>query len=178
MAKFSSIKFKGIKYGNPLIGVPTPWSLAQMPQDIWTDSGMVFLPMTGLSFSAATYPKLALVYPSLVLPDMRAQAIRGWDNGLGVDAGRTLLSLQGDAMRKITGTLSGIKSNIGLGPTHGTGAFVPDAVADGNKTLYGAQQAASNGTLIGGSFDSSLVVPTAPEVRIKTIAFNFITRAA
>lgn len=68
------------------VGAPIPW-----PTDV-PPSG--FIAMTGQSFNATTYPKLALAYPALVLPDLRASFIRGWDNGLGVDPSRQLLSLQ------------------------------------------------------------------------------------
>ncbi len=53
----------------------------------------------GAAFDKAKYPKLALAYPSGVLPDLRGEFIRGWDNGRGMDAGRTLLSAQADELR-------------------------------------------------------------------------------
>lgn len=82
------------KYGAPMIGVPIDWPLAQMPQDIWPDCGMVFLSCAGQSFNKLTYPLAALLYPGGVMPELRAEFIRGWDNGRGVDAGRQLLSYQ------------------------------------------------------------------------------------
>ena len=39
-------------------------------------------------------------------PDLRGEFIRGVDSGRGLDAGRTLGSPQGDAIRNITGELS------------------------------------------------------------------------
>ena len=68
------------------VGAPIPWPTAVPPPG--------FVAMTGQSFSSAIYPKLAEAYPSLVLPDLRAGFIRGWDNGLGVDPGRQLLTFQ------------------------------------------------------------------------------------
>lgn len=82
------------KYGAPMIGVPIDWPLAQMPQDILPDCGMVFLSCAGQSFDKATYPIAAQLYPSGVMPELRAEFIRGWDNERGVDAGRQLLSYQ------------------------------------------------------------------------------------
>lgn len=70
------------------VGSPIPWPTAVPPTG--------FLAMTGQSFSSTTYPRLALAYPTLVLPDMRAEFIRGWDGGRGVDPSRVLLSSQGD----------------------------------------------------------------------------------
>jgi len=68
------------------VGAPIPWPLATPPAG--------FLMMQGQSFSAVTYPKLALAYPALVLPDLRGEFIRGWDNGRGIDPGRALMSIQ------------------------------------------------------------------------------------
>lgn len=168
MAKFSTIKFKGIKYGNPLIGMPIPWPLAVMPQDIWPDMGMVFLPMTGQAFNSTTYPKLALAYPSLIITDMRADFIRGWDNGRGVDSGRALLTAQGDAIRNITGSLSVISEPSGAG-----GAF-RSTENNVNLTINGGSPYGRNIH----NFDASRVVPTATENRPRNTAFNYIVRAA
>ncbi|WP_323094375.1 phage tail protein [Aeromonas hydrophila] len=68
------------------VGAPIPWPTSVPP------SG--FIAMTGQSFNATTYPKLAIAYPSLVLPDMRAEFIRGWDAGRGIDTGRAILAQQ------------------------------------------------------------------------------------
>lgn len=69
------------------VGVPVPWPTSTAPAG--------WLKCNGAPFTAASYPKLALAYPALVLPDLRAEFIRGWDDGRGVDSGRTLLSAQG-----------------------------------------------------------------------------------
>nr|WP_258057134.1 phage tail protein [Escherichia coli] len=42
----------------------------------------------GAAFSSEKYPNLAKVYPTLKLPDLRGEFIRGWDDGIGLDAGR------------------------------------------------------------------------------------------
>jgi len=81
--------------GAPAIGIPFFWPSSAMPNtvmDEWAD--MVFLKWNGASFSAATYPKLALVIPSLKLNDTRGEFIRVWDDGRGVDSGRSLLTAQ------------------------------------------------------------------------------------
>lgn len=82
------------KYGAPMIGVPIDWPLAQMPQDIWPDCGMVFLSCAGQGFNKTTYPFAAQLYPSGVMPEIRGEFVRAWDNGRGVDIGRQLLSYQ------------------------------------------------------------------------------------
>ena len=129
--------------------------------------------MTGQSFSGDTYPKLALAYPSLVLPDMRGDSIRGWDNGRGVDTGRVLLSNQGDAIRNISGKLG----NAQLFPGQvNTGVFSVEHVSQ-SAGLTVSSPGTGNGT-VNFIFDASTVVPTANENRIRNTAYNFIVRAA
>ncbi|WP_205960178.1 phage tail protein [Pantoea stewartii] len=81
------LKNLGLGEGSALpVGVPVPWP-SENPPTGW-------LKCNGAAFSAATYPLLARVYPSLKLPDLRGEFIRGWDDGRGVDSGRSLLSYQ------------------------------------------------------------------------------------
>lgn len=68
------------------VGFPLPWPQATPP------SG--WLKCNGAAFDKAKYPKLAVAYPSGNLPDLRAEFIRGWDDGRGVDSGRALLTAQ------------------------------------------------------------------------------------
>ncbi len=85
----------GLGEGAPAIGVPFFWPSAAMPDtviDSW--SSMVFLKFNGAKFSATDYPVLAKVFPALALPDARGDFIRIWDDGRGIDVGRTLLSGQ------------------------------------------------------------------------------------
>lgn len=73
------------------IGIPIPYPLSAVPVGC--------LAMNGQRFDTSRYPKLAQKYPSGTLPDMRGEFIRGLDNGRGVDAGRALLSAQGDVFQ-------------------------------------------------------------------------------
>lgn len=73
-------------------GIPLPWP-AQ-----WVPDG--FLAMNGASFDKRRYPRLAQLYPSGQLPDLRGEFIRGWDANRGVDKGRALLSWQVDDDKK------------------------------------------------------------------------------
>lgn len=68
------------------IGIPLPYPQATPP------SG--YLKCNGSSFSTTTYPRLALRYPSGVLPDIRSNVIRAWDDGRGIDPARALLTEQ------------------------------------------------------------------------------------
>ncbi|WP_342084012.1 phage tail protein, partial [Escherichia coli] len=89
------LKYLGLGEGSALpVGVPVPWP-SPTPPTGW-------LKCNGAAFSAEEYPELAKVYPTNKLPDLRGEFIRGWDDGRGVDAGRDLLSSQGDAIRNIT----------------------------------------------------------------------------
>lgn len=146
------------------VGAPIPWPTAVPPTG--------FLMMTGQSFNAATYPKLAQAYPSLVIPDMRAEAIRGWDNGRGVDSGRSLLSLQLDALQNITGGYNDITGGANTGS--GSGVFSITTLTPNLQPL----PAGGNYKQINISFDASRVARTAAETRIRTLAFNYIVRAA
>lgn len=52
-----------------------------------------------------TNKELAKIFPSGVLPDFRGQFVRAWRE---IDTNRSNLSTQGDAIRNITGFVSGI----------------------------------------------------------------------
>ena len=73
--------------GNSISGIPTgtiAWFAATSPPSGWIECN-------GQSTSA--YSALAAVVGSNV-PDLRGEFVRGWDNGRGVDSGRTLGSTQ------------------------------------------------------------------------------------
>ncbi|XJK51205.1 phage tail protein [Escherichia coli] len=68
------------------VGVPVPWPTATPPAG--------WLQCNGATFTKEQYPVLARVYPTLRLPDLRGEFIRGWDDGRKIDEGRKLLSWQ------------------------------------------------------------------------------------
>ncbi|MFH2898884.1 phage tail protein [Klebsiella pneumoniae] len=81
------VKNLGLGEGSALpVGVPVPWPSATPPTG--------WLKCNGAAFTVSQYPKLALAYPALRLPDLRGEFIRGWDDGRGVDSDRTILSTQ------------------------------------------------------------------------------------
>ncbi|MEA8878356.1 hypothetical protein ACTM53_22745 [Citrobacter freundii] len=161
----------GLGAGAPAIGIPFFWPSSAMPNTVMTEwADMVFLKFNGTTFSATTYPKLALVFPSLVLTESRGEFLRVWDDGRGVDSGRTILSSQNSAAPNITGAL-GIVSG---GVVAANGAFKADsaAISHINTGISGTDPAVS--------FDasrSSSVYQTVNEVRSRNIAFNFLVRA-
>jgi hypothetical protein len=152
------------------VGAPIPWPTAVPP------SG--FLVMNGQSFSPATYPKLALAYPSGVLPDLRAEFIRGWDSGRGVDVSRALLSSQGDAIRNISASFDLHGENTNGEPVgSATGAFSYASQIGGASSIFSVTTTPlkNNGRV---TFNAASVVPTAVENRPRNISFNYIVRAA
>ncbi|WP_434064607.1 phage tail protein [Symbiopectobacterium purcellii] len=129
----------------------------------------------GQIFNKTTYPVLASLYPTGKLPDLRGEFIRGWDDGRGVDTGRSLLSAQNDAMQPITAkwVLDDMAADgaIDYPPS---GALYIDSTATVNFDAVSTR--ARSGAR--GVFDSSLQTRTANETRPRNIAFNYIVRAA
>lgn len=166
-----------MKYGAPLIGELIEWPRAQMPHEIWTDCGMEFIPYMAQSFDGVKYPLLSQLHPTNVLPaDMRGYVARGWDNGRGVDTGRALMSVQGDAIRNITGTIANDQENglFWTGVKSATGAF--GIVNTSGWAANAARTTTSTATTL--SFSAAKAgLPTAEENRVKSVAWNFIVRA-
>ncbi|EOL9020154.1 phage tail protein [Cronobacter dublinensis] len=155
----------GLGDGSALpVGVPVPWPLPNAPEG--------WLKYNGAPFDKARYPKLALIYPGGVLPDMRGEFLRGWDDGRGVDAGRGLLTAQGDAIRDITGTTNNLYNSSGAGAV--SGAFTYQNGAD-DVLSSGSAAGVRRGNYL---FKASNVVPVAGENRPRNVAFNYIVRAA
>ncbi|ELU7140288.1 phage tail protein [Escherichia coli] len=159
----------GLGEGSALpVGVPVPWPSATPPTG--------WLKCNGAAFSAEDYPNLAKAYPTLKLPDLRGEFIRGWDGGKGVDSGRTLLSAQGDAIRNITGVV-GYSS---IGDSQGLLGYVSGAFSASESKAPALSGASASGyqRSLYANFNASAVVPTANENRPRNIAFNYIVRAA
>lgn len=163
------LTYLGLGEGSALpVGVPVPWPSATPPTG--------WLKCNGAAFSAEDYPNLAKAYPTLKLPDLRGEFIRGWDGGKGVDSGRTLLSAQGDAIRNITGVV-GYSS---IGDSQGLLGYVSGAFSASESKAPALSGASASGyqRSLYANFNASAVVPTANENRPRNIAFNYIVRAA
>ncbi len=157
----------GLGEGSALpVGVPVPWPLA-VPPEGW-------IKYNGAAFDKDMHPKLASMYPSGTLPDLRGEFIRGWDDGREVDKARKLLSSQGDAIRNIEGKVGWSGGRLF---SKAEGVFKPQ---DGHGTIEVTSGVAETGTYpySSANFNASLVVPTAAENRPRNIAFNYIVRAA
>nr|WP_081483345.1 phage tail protein [Pectobacterium parmentieri] len=146
-----------------------PWPQAKAP------SG--WLKCNGLSFDKNIYTILAKVYPSGILPDLRGEFIRGWDDGRQVDNGRGLLISQqativgvGDPNINYTALVSlynNVDNNLSTIASNLNGE-VPVKINDNAvKLLSGA-----------GKFDPLLASQASMYVRPRNIAFNYIVRAA
>lgn len=111
----------GLGEGSALpVGVPVPWPSATPPTG--------WLKCNGAAFSAEEYPELAKAYPTNKLPDLRGEFIRGWDDGRGVDSGRTLLTNQEHAV---------------ISHNHG----IPTKVGSVTNIPYGIEQVISDETI-------------------------------
>ncbi|KMW74878.1 tail fiber protein [Photorhabdus luminescens subsp. luminescens] len=153
------------------VGSPIPWPLSHPPASYFTCNGS--------AFSRSQYPKLAEAYPDGRLPDLRGEFIRGWDDGRGVDSGRGILTHQGDAIRNITGSVSGrTVSTSSRMFSYAGGAFYTSVTNPGSHFNAGATYnsvAQDRFSLL--EIDASRIVPTANENRPRNIAFNYIVKA-
>ncbi|EON6130895.1 phage tail protein [Escherichia coli] len=151
--------------GAPAIGIPFFWPSSAMPNTVMTEwADMVFLKFNGATFSASNYPKLALVFPALTLPESRGEFLRIWDDGRGVDAGRGLLSAQGHAYQSHSHRLLMSAGSAGSGNVIGI-----DSSLNGVLT-YNINQP-------GGGQIQAIENAGGTETRPRNIAFNFLVRA-
>ncbi|ELL4656199.1 tail fiber protein [Escherichia coli] len=159
----SVLDYLGLGEGSALpVGVPVPWPSATPPTG--------WLKCNGAAFSSEKYPNLAKVYPTLKLPDLRGEFIRGWDDGRGVDAGRGILSIQG----WLTGSHY---HNIRSWDAWDNTVLVPND--RGGDSLLSTDNAVQEGA-INGKFTSQYRTELSGgnETRPRNIAFNYIVRAA
>ncbi|HFV6250785.1 TPA: phage tail protein [Escherichia coli] len=181
----SVLDYLGLGEGAPAIGVPFFWPSAAMPNtviDSW--SSMVFLKFNGAKFSATDYPVLAKVFPALALPDARGDFIRIWDDGRGIDVGRTLLSGQSHTimdhahnMELWTGDgLAAGSAREGVNPgilaTYGDGGIVKTD-EPGLKVPSSLRALSSRSVKRYGEISGNVDTETRP----RNIAFNFLVRA-
>lgn len=151
----------GLGEGSALpVGVPVPYPLAVPPAG--------WMKCNGSSFNLTSYPALAAVFPSGVLPDLRGEFIRGWDDGRGVDAGRGVLTSQSATVGSFYIQGSVYRSNYVYNPE---GAVLTDAIIAGpssGQIVVNNDEGNSSGTI--------QIQPA--DTRPRNIAFNYIVRAA
>lgn len=138
------------------VGLPLPWPQATPPGG--------WLKCNGATFDKVQFPKLATAYPSGVLPDLRGEFLRGWDDGRGVDVGRGLLTSQkGSSVRSAAGptaSSTGNPANIWNATTEEWDSIISQA--------------------LWGSITATTQVPNGSigTARPRNIAYNYIVRAA
>ena len=85
------------------IGAPIPWPTDTPPEG--------YAIMEGQTFDKSTYPKLAMAYPSGVIPDMRGQTIKGKPSG------RAVLSTEADGVKSHSHSASASSTDLGTKTT-------------------------------------------------------------
>ena len=149
----SVLDYLGLGEGSALpVGVPVPWPSATPPTG--------WLKCNGAAFSSEMYPRLARAYPTNKLPDLRGEFIRGWDDGRGIDAGRTLLSGQDGT------SFSHYGGNFDIGSGHSINNY---------DQIVSNQPGFSRFSFAGPSRGDGVNYVT---IRPRNIAFNYIVRAA
>ncbi|TYL41695.1 phage tail protein [Dickeya sp. ws52] len=155
-----------------IVGIPLPWPQATPPAG--------WLKCNGQAFDKNAFPKLAQAYPGGVLPDLRGEFIRGWDDGRGVDVARELLSWQKGTLTISDPNLSAVNvgalihANNDSANTYKSMGF--DIV---NKSDYAMLRAAINVETVGAQdLDSNGWQFGYGATRPRNIAFNYIVRAA
>lgn len=101
------------------------------------------------------------------IPDLRGEFMRLWDDGRGIDSGRTIGSSQLDALQNITGSIS----------WHGGGVGTPVHAEDGAFGRMATNNSYAAASIVGGAdsayvtiFDASRVARTDAETRPRSIA--------
>ncbi|HAY5123899.1 TPA: phage tail protein [Escherichia coli] len=147
------LNYLGLGEGSALpVGVPVPWPTATPPAG--------WLKCDGRTFTKEQYPVLARVYPTLRLPDLRGEFIRGWGDGRKVDTGRDLLSRQDGT------SFSHYAGNFDIGSGHSINNY--DQIVDNEPGF-------SRFSFAGPSRGDGVNHVT---IRPRNIAFNYIVRAA
>ncbi|WP_252988612.1 tail fiber protein [Shigella flexneri] len=172
------IQYLGLGEGSALpVGVPVPWPSATPPKG--------WLKCNGAAFSAEEFPKLAKAYPTLNLPDLRGEFIRGWDDSRGIDTGRSLLSSQAATFIR-----TALQDYYGVDLSTSVKVGIAFASADKVQTrgIPADPKAGDNSNYVPPSADNSITGTQRVaednfysvwiSMRPRNISFNYIVRAA
>lgn len=168
------LTYLGLGEGSALpVGVPVPWPSATPPTG--------WLKCNGAPFSAEEYPKLAKAYPTLKLPDLRGEFIRGWDDGRGVDPERLLLSSKAASILEHNHEMHGWTGNpLMAGDVYSSGSSVfavQLSIGDGG-ILYSWKDGSGTTNDSKRMDRTNHVSSGAGDGSPRNIAFNYIVRAA
>ncbi|EAN6189810.1 phage tail protein [Salmonella enterica] len=172
-----------------MIGVPIPWPSAIMPSEIFPSmKNMVFLKHNGARFDTGIYTQLAAIYPDGVIPDLRGELIRGWDDGRGVDSGRGILTWQAATTLRTAMLDYDNQDNNGVTGIVGLGFKNEDSIFNADQNDFNMPDGTDPNNYIGAISDNGLNatvtttittgISKAITVRPRNVAFNFIVRAA
>lgn len=154
------------------VGFPLPWPQATPP------SG--WLKCNGATFDKVKYPKLATAYPSGVLPDLRGEFLRGWDDGRGVDSGRNILTIQSHDLGPHThryGFWTARLNDSSLADFAGT--TILKQITPATPVIDFDNYPLPNSVITEGGVVSASTQPmSSVETRPRNVSFNFIVRAA
>nr|WP_250696096.1 phage tail protein [Escherichia coli] len=172
------LAYLGLGEGSALpVGVPVPWPSATPPKG--------WLKCNGAAFSAEEFPKLAKAYPTLNLPDLRGEFIRGWDDSRGIDTGRSLLSSQAATFIR-----TALQDYYGVDLSTSVKVGIAFASADKVQTrgIPADPKAGDNSNYVPPSADNSITGTQRVaednfysvwiSMRPRNISFNYIVRAA
>ena len=125
-----------------------------------------------VTYNKADYPDLAEILgvagATFVLPEGRARVLRAADNGRGIDAALVNGYLQEDAIRDITGYLGALLGNPEAGGAIRITEVLSNFLDPGSSGTFAYNRR---------EFKASLVVPTASENRVKSLAATlYITK--
>lgn len=147
------------------IGAVIPWP-GSTPPNGW-------LECNGQVFNTGSNPKLYSVLGRNVVPDYRGLFLRGWAHGSGAndpDAGRGLGSIQGDAIRNLTGYFP-----ADIGQSSWIGRYVGGVFRDSGPLTAG-DNGSRGGEVRKYTLDASRQVPTAAENRPRNISVMYIIK--
>ncbi|UIU46994.1 tail fiber protein [Escherichia phage EP01] len=113
------------------IGAPIPWPTDTPPEG--------YAIMEGQTFDKSAYPKLAAVYPSGALPDMRGQTIKGKPSG------RAVLSAEADGVKAHSHSASASSTDLGTKTTSSFDYGTKGTNTTGGHTHSGSGSTSANG---------------------------------
>lgn len=113
------------------IGAPIPWPTDTPPEG--------YAIMEGQTFDKSAYPKLAMAYPSGVIPDMRGQTIKGKPSG------RAVLSAEADGVKAHSHSASASSTDLGTKTTSSFDYGTKNTNSTGAHTHSGSGSTSANG---------------------------------
>ncbi|EPN9328449.1 phage tail protein [Cronobacter sakazakii] len=175
------LSYLGLGEGSALpVGVPVPYPLAVPPAG--------WMKCNGSPFNLTSYPALAAVFPSGVLPDLRGEFIRGWDDGRGIDSGRALLSAQQGSLMALSVSANTDDDRISIMHIYSPPSYealisgVGMDSMNGYQKVFGVNKLSSTLTAPDTTSPLGTTVTGNPAVggvaRPRNVSFNYIVRAA